>query len=247
MRKSVTRLFSGVAIGLPACLGLLGVTPAVASPLTYSFSDTLGSVDVNGTITTDGTIGVLAAGDIVAYQYTVTGAGAGLPVTVSCPLTCASVTVYGSYLTATATSLSFNYADPTTGLGAGTLDLYTGSPPALNGYLTWLATGAVAEEGGALSLNFASGPTSLSVQLASGSVSGAGDPVIASVSATPVPGALPLFATALGACGLLVWCMKRKERRCSRSRLIKTTNRISERPPHEAVFHFQAVDLLGRA
>ena len=55
------------------------------SPLTYSFSDTLGSVDVNGTITTDA-IGVLAAGDIVAYQYTVTGAGAGLPVTVSCPL-----------------------------------------------------------------------------------------------------------------------------------------------------------------
>ena len=120
------------------------------------------------------------------------------------------LTVYGSDLTATATSLSFNYADPTTGLGAGNYNI----TPAPLRPLTVISLGSrrvpLPRKVVRSLLNLDSGPTSLSVQLASGSVSGAGDPVIASVSATPVPGALPLFATALGACGLLVWCMKRK-------------------------------------
>ena len=158
------------------------------------------------------------------------------------------MTVYGSDLTATATSLSFNYARRhSTGLGAGHLDLYTGSPPALNGYLTWLATGAVAEEGGALSLKSRLWPYILERSVGeriSKRGRGPSDSIrIGDAGAGRV--AIIRYRTwGVWSAGMV---HETKERRCSRSRLIKTTNRISERPPHEAVFHFQAVDLLGRA
>ena len=45
---------------------------------------------------------------------------------------------------------------------------------------------------------------------------------------TPLPAALPLFATGLGALGLLGW---RRKRKAASSRLIKKFDRISERPP----------------
>ena len=55
-----------------------------------------------------------------------------------------------------------------------------------------------------------------------------------SLTATPLPAALPLFATGLGAMGLFGWRRKRQERCCYRSRLSKTPDRISERPEREA-------------
>ena len=64
------------------------------------------------------------------------------------------------------------------------------------------------------------------IYTASGSqVSGGASPL----SATPLPAALPLFATGIGALGLLGW--RRKRRAPPRSRLIKTLDRNSERPP----------------
>jgi hypothetical protein len=48
-------------------------------------------------------------------------------------------------------------------------------------------------------------------------------------SATPLPAALPLFATGLGALGLLGWRRKKKE--AAPVTVTKPTNRISERPP----------------
>ncbi len=56
---------------------------------------------------------------------------------------------------------------------------------------------------------------------------------------TPLPAALPLFATGLGALGLLGW---RRKRKAPARRLMKTPDRISERPPRLAVFLY-----LGRA
>jgi hypothetical protein len=51
-----------------------------------------------------------------------------------------------------------------------------------------------------------------------------------SASATPLPAALPLFASGLGGLGLLGWRRKRKAAALA-ARLIKTRNRISEGPP----------------
>ena len=45
---------------------------------------------------------------------------------------------------------------------------------------------------------------------------------------TPLPAALPLFATGLGALGLIGWRRKRKAQAVARS---KTPDQISERPP----------------
>ena len=53
---------------------------------------------------------------------------------------------------------------------------------------------------------------------------------------TPLPAALPLFATGLGALGLLGWRRKRNSRTRS---LIKTSDRISEGPPHWRSFYLR--------
>ena len=53
------------------------------------------------------------------------------------------------------------------------------------------------------------------------------------VAATPLPAALPLFATGLGVMGLFSWRRKRKGR-CSR-RLIEIPDRISKGPPRDGL------------
>jgi hypothetical protein len=84
-----------------------------------SISDASGTVSLIGTITTDGTIGVLSTGNITDYNLTLTvGSVSDILIDRTCVLTCPNplpdgyslVYVSGNALTASATSLSFNFA-----------------------------------------------------------------------------------------------------------------------------------------
>lgn len=78
--------------------------------------ETVGSVAVTGTITTNGTVGILASSDIVAYSISMAQpANPGGPIeTLSSP-TGAGFYILGNYFTATASALSWNFAQ---GVGA---------------------------------------------------------------------------------------------------------------------------------
>ena len=81
--------------------------------MTYAISDyTSGSLTVMGSITTDGHTGTLLSTNITGWSLTFTGDGALVTVTTN-PL---GLTFAGTDLSATATALSFNFADSESGL-----------------------------------------------------------------------------------------------------------------------------------
>jgi hypothetical protein len=101
MRKS---LWMMVAVLLAAV-----ATPTVlmASPLTYNFNQTFGPGSVHGTLTTDGTIGVLGAANIVSWNLVLND---GTATVILLPATTSVVVVVGTDLVASATGLMFNYS-----------------------------------------------------------------------------------------------------------------------------------------
>jgi hypothetical protein len=170
-----------------AALVLVGASQASANTI-YAFSDTAGSLSVSGTITTDGDTGTLSLSDIVSWQFTITGAGC------PCSASGTNVALTGSDLTASGTNLLFNFSDSAANqfvIGTHTEDVL------------WASAGENPPSGpGLVQIN---SPTQ------GGNAFFTGDLVIASVpAATPLPAALPLFASALGGLGLLGWRRKRK-------------------------------------
>lgn len=91
-----------------ACLFALSSVPASAAAIIYSVNQPVGAVGlVTGTITTDGSTGVIGAGNITAWNLNVAGNGA------STVLNNGNSNVFGSggALSATLTQLSFNFSD----------------------------------------------------------------------------------------------------------------------------------------
>ena len=194
-------------LGLIACMALLGVSPVAAT--TYIVSDTATTVCCNyagtaeslsltGSITTDGHIGVLSLGNILSWDLTIGGFGTPPTLTPSS----SDLVLVGSDLIATATALIFMYPDEETGY----LEV-------IESGCTYVCTLAafwdVAAEGppyGVLELISSISPkpteaVGLSFQ--------SSDQIIAQ---TPLPAALPFFATGLGALGLFGWRRKRRAR-----------------------------------
>ena len=161
-----------------------------SSAVTYHMDLTLGTASAVGTITTDGTIGTLNGGNIVDYDLTLTN-GAFAAVLHASNGTISS----GTSLTATSTALLFNFSSNT-----GSFFVFGGNP----GLGFEDALGSLSAHPSTISLN----------------LSGVGDPNspiwtpyrgnVEIALITPLPGALPLFATGLGALGLLGWRRKRK-------------------------------------
>lgn len=87
-------------------LPLLGPAASHASPITYTLDQTVGSGSVTGTITTDGTLGTLAASNVTAWDLNLLGPGASLTLTNSN----SSLEFAGADLSASATDLSFNFS-----------------------------------------------------------------------------------------------------------------------------------------
>jgi len=174
--------------GLLVGVAFLGVETASATSITYDFSDTVGSLSVSGAITTDGTPGVLSPSNISSWQYTITGDGS--PITASGN---SNLQLSGAVLTASGNNLLFNFSD------TGGNSFVFGTNPT---DVRWESSISGIEPG--LFQIYVPGNIQTAVF--------SGDLVIASVpvpSATPLPAALPLFATGLGVMG---WLAKRRKR-----------------------------------
>jgi hypothetical protein len=150
------------------------------------------TMSVNGTITTDGNTGPLNEGDIQAWSLTISGL-APSPFTLNngnSILYLGGNAVADGDLVATSNTLTWNYSDP------------------LQAYLCFC-------DGAQAQVYFGTaGGDFPNLQLYIGyapwyqNESYSGTQIIAEV--TPLPTALPLFATGLGAIGLLGWRRKRK-------------------------------------
>jgi hypothetical protein len=188
-------------LGLIVGTVLFGVTSATANTI-YNVSDTTGTLTVSGTITTDGNTGLLVAGDILNWDMTVccsakypTPSGGGK---LSPSANLGSIYFFGDALSATPTSLIFNFSS-TTPAGFSFTDLETTVTA------SWLKNFDGSLIGLVLDLN-----DTLRYELTEISTRSGSQIIATSLSPIPLPAALPLFATGLGALGLLGWRRKRK-------------------------------------
>ena len=163
-----------------------------ANAITYTFDRTIGAGSVMGSFTTDGTLGAIAdPSHFTSISITITApninGGVATSGTGSFPF------YSGSGITATSTDLIFDFSQ----------DAYFGFFTATSDWWCFDSSGS-----GCFVTGEILGTSSFTVAQ---SVSRTGQFVFASVpSATPLPAALPLFATGLGALGLLGWRRKRK-------------------------------------
>jgi hypothetical protein len=181
-------------LGLIALVPLLGLSPANASSYTYNLIiDTAGQLSLSGTITTDVNTGVLGYGDIMGWDLTITGNGTPLDLKSSN----SDKVLVGADFTATPAALYYNYSDSNP-LTFGVLGFGTSVGPTTGG-VNWTSQ---------------AGPAESTFILVLGTVGNAepraGNSIIATLAETPLPAALPLFATGLGALGFLGWRRKRK-------------------------------------
>ena len=95
-----------------AILALVLTSSAIASPITYTVNRSVGTTSVAGTFTTDGNLGVLNAADFLSYFITLVSPTEGT-VNISSANPATVLTLTGSALTATASSLSFNFGSST--------------------------------------------------------------------------------------------------------------------------------------
>jgi hypothetical protein len=175
-----------------------GMAIVVASLMAWlpgsAFANTIYNVDIvsntvpasaTGTITTDGTLGVLHTGNIVGFDLLLQSQGASFALNDSNGVQ----TTVGDDLTATATGLFFDF------------NALTG------GHLLFLANASISF----LCFNDAGpepfcnrGVVTMGVENRGGDFS-IGTNQIASVATTPIPATLPLLVSAIGGLGLLGW------------------------------------------
>jgi hypothetical protein len=177
--------------------GILISAFGLASPLSaatvYTLNDVVGLVTLGGTITTDGTIGSLSVPNILDFDVTFTAIGTTHITKSSNQI---PIFIGGTALTATAGGLFFNFS------GSGFVNIFEQH----NAQWFMCASGPCTPtndwflNGGGRSGKLV--PLTGNVEIALGPTEPTGT--------TPLPAALPLFATGLGALGLLGWRRKRK-------------------------------------
>jgi hypothetical protein len=179
--------FAAVLVLIGAMVG----SPATAT--TYAVNDSAGFETVVGTITTNGKLGVLTVSDIVDWNLT-------LPSPLTLTPANSAVELSGDHLTATPTALLFDYTDA---FPADYKLYFYSTGGVLQGWVTYATYG----------FNFQIGACDVgSICFGGAKEFRSGVGVIAGTAdgTTPLPAALPLFATGLGALGLLGWRRKRK-------------------------------------
>lgn len=176
-----------LAIAMAAAAALCG-SPSMAAPITYNVNQTIGGGSVVGTIQTDGTIGVLNAGNFLAWDLILNGVGATFHITnVS-----SEVVVVGDATAATATDIVFNYD--------GTADSYLlfQELPLYNGKEYWCNITTVGTcDGNAAVVPENYYDPSAQYETRTGSLS------IATAVPVPEPASLALFGAALAGMGLV--------------------------------------------
>jgi len=127
MKLKVAGKTKGLHLIFTLIVMLLGVAVCSASPITYSVARTIGVGSVSGFIETDGSLGVLSAGNVVdwnlvlndgTYTFTLTG-----------PLSRNNSVVFeqGADVTATATQLLFNFSGSDNGILLFQQGLFSGN------------------------------------------------------------------------------------------------------------------------
>jgi hypothetical protein len=212
-RRSVKLMaFPGVvmktkSLGLIACMVLLGASQARAT--TYDIiAPSTGELagGISGTVTTDGTTGTLSASNITSWNINQTINDVQFIENLSSSNSTLSLT--GGALTANATELFFNFSATDDSLLKFSSTLVTG-----NSLQYCDATTACINQNGASDFSTIEW---VFVAPGLGSTNGSSPQVgdieiaAATVGTTPLPAALPLFATGLGAMGLFGWRRKRK-------------------------------------
>lgn len=96
----------GLCTGLTLGLLSVGVGVCAAAPITYNIDQIVGVGSVVGTIETDGATGVLSTSDITSWNLMLNGDGASFALSPANSV----VQVVGNDLTATPTTLSFNFS-----------------------------------------------------------------------------------------------------------------------------------------
>jgi hypothetical protein len=106
------------------CAILVGGVPA-AKATTYNLN--FSSLNISGTITTNGNTGALSAADITAWHFDQTADTVHYPVNMDSTGPTSSLTLTGNALTATATQLFFNFGDANPGFLNFTSDGWPGT------------------------------------------------------------------------------------------------------------------------
>jgi hypothetical protein len=188
--KSVRR--RAIIYSVLALLGL-SVFAAKASPITYDVNFSDGTNSVTGTITTVGNFGALSSSDITAWDLVIhAGPDAGISKGANPPM-------LGIPLLASSSVIDFEPA--------------LGSASFINGPVDWqLLSSSLSPPFGAIvyttlfrtnTVPFLS-PFDRDIPIAVAELT--------PPDTTPLPAALPLFASGLGALGLLGWRRKQKQR-----------------------------------
>ena len=173
----------------------LGGTPASAK--TYDIAEITGALSISGSIVTDGQFGVLSQADILSWNLTILHLG-GSGVNLNSGAPSAKLFFGGSALSADNFNLFYNFSV------APSNDNFF--------FITQPVNNAIGFTTGLLELSLFDGVTLFNEQVhPGGNLPFAIDPTPFDDNiATPLPAALPLFATGLGALGLLAWRRKRK-------------------------------------
>jgi hypothetical protein len=109
-----------------ACALSISVMAAHAS-LNYQLNQSIGIGSVTGTITTDGTFGVLSSGNITDWNLVINNGSATFDLLGPLSGNNSAIYLVGSDLTATSANLLFNFSDSTPGAGLLLQNPYIGS------------------------------------------------------------------------------------------------------------------------
>jgi hypothetical protein len=179
--------------GLVACIALFGVSSANAVTYTYNVDITSGANGVTGFIQTDCNNCTLQNADITSYDLSLFIGSSSVEIIY--PSGGNSANVAGSDFVADPHSLVFNFS------ATDAASIFLGIP----------ASNICFEGGfGCSESNEVAGFAIVVNSVLSVTPEGVGPFLIGSLVATPLPAALPLFASGLGALGLLGWRRKRK-------------------------------------
>lgn len=185
-KLGLAALFASLSFGT-----LIAPTVLKADNIEYAVDQSLPSGSITGTITTDGTLGTLAAANIVGWNLT---SMVGASSQVLTPLD-SQVSGTGNDLTATPTALTLDFSN----LNYGYLSFNAISPDL--GYAVWVA-GYVSGSYGYVAANVTDNVGLETYQYESGSQG------IATVTDTPEPGTSSLMLIGLGFLGMLLLMRK---------------------------------------
>lgn len=175
-------------------LGTASFAPAMAAPITYNVDLNIGAGSVVGNIVTDGMLGALSSSNIIGFNLTLNGVGAST--NIFSPS--AVAVVVGADLTATSSSLSFNFSGTDDGYLLFQQNLMSGMQ-----YFCSATTTDTCFQGESVVPESYRDPSAQFVPVL-------GEQVIGTVSAVPLPASAPMFGAALLALGVVGFGWKRK-------------------------------------